>query len=76
VSPAPLTPVLVTERLALRRLTTGDAEFILELLNEPSFLQHIGDKGVHLLAKLGFRFERTFRLADAAPEIRVFSRDA
>lgn len=39
-------PVLETERLALRRLTTDDAEFILELLNEPSFRQHIGDKGV------------------------------
>jgi [ribosomal protein S5]-alanine N-acetyltransferase len=175
VSPAPLAPVLVTERLALRRLTTGDAEFILELLNEPSFLQHIGDKGVrthadacryietgpmasyerfgfglyrverkdsrepigmcgllkrfalpevdvgfaflprfwsqgyafesasavlayardtlglkrvlaitspdnvasiNLLAKLGFRFERLSRLADDAPEIRVFSKDA
>jgi RimJ/RimL family protein N-acetyltransferase len=39
-------PVHETERLALRRLTTDDAEFVLELLNEPSFLQYIGDKGV------------------------------
>ncbi len=39
-------PVLETERLALRRLTTDDAQFILELLNEPSFLRYIGDKGV------------------------------
>jgi [ribosomal protein S5]-alanine N-acetyltransferase len=168
-------PVLETERLALRRLTTDDAEFILELLNEPSFLRYIGDKGVrthadacryietgpmasyerfgfglyrvelkdgrepigmcgllkrdtlpdadvgfaflprfwsqgyafesasavlayardtlglrrvlaitspdnvasiNLLAKLGFRFERLSRLADDAPEIRVFSKDA
>jgi RimJ/RimL family protein N-acetyltransferase len=35
-----------TERLAIRRLTTGDAGFILELLNEPSFRRHVGDKGV------------------------------
>ena len=41
--------VLETERLILRRLTTGDAEFVLELLNEPSFLQYIGDRGVRSL---------------------------
>ena len=38
--------VLETERLVLRRLSAADAEFILELLNQPSFLQYIGDKGV------------------------------
>lgn len=38
-----------TERLVLRRLTLDDAEFILGLLNEPSFLQYIGDKGVRTL---------------------------
>jgi RimJ/RimL family protein N-acetyltransferase len=38
--------VLETERLVLRRLSADDAEFILELLNQPSFLQYIGDKGV------------------------------
>jgi [ribosomal protein S5]-alanine N-acetyltransferase len=45
VSRGPL-PVIETPRLRLHRLTTDDAEFILELLNEPSFLRHIGDKGV------------------------------
>ena len=39
-------PVLETDRLALRRFTTDDAEFVLDLLNDPSFLRHIGDKGV------------------------------
>jgi RimJ/RimL family protein N-acetyltransferase len=38
--------VLETERLALRKLTIDDAAFILDLLNEPSFLHFIGDKGV------------------------------
>ena len=38
--------VLETERLVLRRLCSDDAEFILELLNQPSFLRYIGDKGV------------------------------
>jgi [ribosomal protein S5]-alanine N-acetyltransferase len=38
--------VLETERLILRRLTTADGQFILTLLNEPSFLRYIGDKKV------------------------------
>lgn len=38
--------VLETQRLSLRWLVAGDAEFILELLNEPAFLKNIGDKGV------------------------------
>lgn len=41
--------VLETERLILRKLSVDDAEFVLELLNEPSFLRHIGDKGVRNL---------------------------
>jgi len=35
-----------TERLILRELNAGDAQFILALLNEPSFLRFIGDKKV------------------------------
>lgn len=38
-----------TARLRLRRLTTGDAAFMLRLLNEPGFLANIGDKGVRTL---------------------------
>ena len=38
--------VLETERLTLQRLSARDAVFIVELLNEPSFLRYIGDKGV------------------------------
>ena len=30
----------------IRKLSTDDAEFIVELLNQPSFLRYIGDKGV------------------------------
>jgi RimJ/RimL family protein N-acetyltransferase len=43
--------VLETDRLILRRITVEDAEFILQLLNEPSFLQFIGDKGVRTVAE-------------------------
>ena len=41
--------ILETERLILRQLSTDDAEFILRLLNEPSFIQNIGDRGVRTL---------------------------
>ena len=38
--------VLETDRLVLRHLRAGDVEFVVHLLNEPSFIEHIGDKGV------------------------------
>jgi len=38
--------VLETERLLLSRLTPNDAAFIFELVNEPSFIQNIGDRNV------------------------------
>jgi len=41
--------ILETERLILRQLSLEDAEFILELINEPSFIRYIGDKGVRTL---------------------------
>lgn len=37
---------LETERLSLQHLTAGDAEFLIELLNDPSFIRNIGDRGV------------------------------
>lgn len=41
--------ILETERLILRQMTTEDAEFILGLLNEPSFIQNIGDRKVRTI---------------------------
>lgn len=41
--------VLETDRLVLRRISLEDAEFILDLLNQPSFLRFIGDKKVRTL---------------------------
>jgi RimJ/RimL family protein N-acetyltransferase len=38
--------VLETERLALRRLVPEDADFILELMNDPDWLRYIGDRGI------------------------------
>ena len=41
--------LLETPRLELRRLAENDAPFVLVLLNEPSFLANIGDRGVRTL---------------------------
>lgn len=43
------TPILETERLILRQLTVDDAPFMLGLLNEPSFIRFIADRGVRTL---------------------------
>lgn len=39
-------PEFETARLTLRRLVPADAPFVRELLNEPSFIANIGDRGV------------------------------
>ena len=44
-----MTPI-ETERLTLRRLTLEDAGFIRELVNDPDWLRHIGDRGVRTAA--------------------------
>ena len=38
--------ILETERTILREVTETDAEFVLELLNQPSFIKYIGDRNV------------------------------
>ena len=41
--------VAETPRLRLRHFTVDDAPFILRLLNEPSFIENIADRGVRTL---------------------------
>lgn len=41
--------VLCTRRLVLRHAHPDDAPFVLELLNDPAFLAHIGDRQVRTL---------------------------
>lgn len=43
--------VVETERLILREFILTDAPFILELVNDPSWLQFIGDRDVHTMAE-------------------------
>jgi RimJ/RimL family protein N-acetyltransferase len=54
----PQMQVLSSERLTLWHLVPGDAPFILRLLNEPSWLEHIGDKGVRTVADAERYIER------------------
>lgn len=41
--------ILETQRLTLRQLSIDDADFIFELLNEPAWIQFIGDRNIHTL---------------------------
>ena len=42
-------PIFESDRLTFHKFGDDDAPFILELLNDPAFLQHIGDKNVRTL---------------------------
>ena len=53
-----IVPVLETERLSLRRLRREDAAFILRLLNQPSFIRNVGDRGVRTLEDAAGYIER------------------
>jgi len=44
---------LETRRLRLREFVADDAAFVLGLLNEPSFIEFIGDRGVRTLEDAG-----------------------
>jgi RimJ/RimL family protein N-acetyltransferase len=50
VRPA-LTPILTTQRLELRPVELTDAAFFVKLLNDPSWIANIGDRGVHTTAE-------------------------
>ena len=38
--------IAITNRLVVRRLNIDDTDFIIKLLNQPSFIENIADKGV------------------------------
>lgn len=75
-------PELETPRLILRRLDFDDAPFVVALLNEPSFIANIGDRGVRsiddahrylregpmaMYEKHGFGLWHTARKSDGVP---------
>ena len=57
--------ILETERLVLREVNGDDAEFVLDLLNQPSFKKFIGDRGVRTVEQareyIETRFTRSYR---------------
>lgn len=53
--------ILETERLILREIVDGDAEFMLDLLNQPSFIKYIGDRGVRTVEEAREFIENRYR---------------
>ena len=53
--------ILQTERLILREITAEDAEFALDLLNQPSFIKYIGDRGVRTVEQSRDFIENRYR---------------
>ncbi len=43
-------PTLISERLLIRPFELSDADFVLELLNQKSFIDNIADRGVRSIA--------------------------
>ena len=75
-------PELETARLTLRRFELDDAPFVVTLLNDPSFISNIGDRGVRsiedahrylregpmaMYERFGFGLWHVARKADGAP---------
>jgi [ribosomal protein S5]-alanine N-acetyltransferase len=53
--------ILETERLILREIVAEDAEFILNLLNQPSFIKYIGDRNVQTVEEAKDFIETRYR---------------
>ena len=57
--------LIETQRLILREITESDAEFILDLLNQPSFIKYIGDRNVRSVQQardyIESRFIKSYR---------------
>lgn len=53
--------ILETERLILREIVESDAEFILDLLNQPSFIKYIGDRNIRTVEQSREFVETRFR---------------
>ena len=53
--------ILETERLVLREIVERDAAFILDLLNQPTFIKYIGDRNVRTLEEAKEFIENHYR---------------
>jgi len=57
--------ILETERLIVREIVAEDAEFILDLLNQPSFIKYIGDRNVRTVEEAKDFIETRYRASYA-----------
>ena len=53
--------ILETERLILREIIETDDEFVLDLLNQPSFIKYIGDRNVRTIEQSREFIENRYR---------------
>jgi RimJ/RimL family protein N-acetyltransferase len=53
--------ILETKRLILRETTVDDADFMLDLLNQPSFIKYIGDRNVRTIGESKEFIETRYR---------------
>ncbi len=53
--------ILETERLILREIIETDDEFVLDLLNQPSFIKYIGDRNVRTIEQAREFIENRYR---------------
>lgn len=58
-----MSKILETERLIIREIVESDAEFILDLLNQPSFIKYIGDRNVRTVEAARDFIENRYRLS-------------
>ena len=60
-----MTVVAETSRLRLRHACAADADWLLQLMNEPAYLENIGDRGVRTVADaqvyIADNFEKSYR---------------
>src|SRR6478672_9946174 len=58
--------ILETERLILREIDETDDAFMLDLLNQPSFIKYIGDRNVRTLEQarefIESRYRQSYRI--------------
>lgn len=65
--------ILETERLVLREITESDAEFVLDLLNQPSFIKYIGDRNVRNLEQSRDFIEMRYRISYAVTRFGLYA---
>lgn len=53
--------ILETERLILREIVEEDAEFIYDLVNQPSFIKYIGNRNIHTIENARDFIENRYR---------------